>query len=40
MLLSNCTVCDSKNVKFLKQQETSGLLSGLGINAPLNKIPL
>ena len=38
MLLSNCTVCDSK--KFLKQQETSGLLSGLGINAPLNKIPL
>ena len=40
MLLSNCTVCDSKKLKFLKQQETSGLLSGLGINAPLNKIPL
>ena len=40
MLLSNCTVCDSKKSKFLKQQEASGLLSSLGIKAPLSKIPL
>ena len=32
MLLSKCTVCDSKKSKFIKQQEASGLLSSLGIN--------
>ena len=40
MLLSNCVICDSKNSKFLKQQEANGLLSSLGIKAPLSKIPL
>ena len=40
MLLSNCVVCNSKNSKFLKQQEPSGLLSILGIKTPLSKIPL
>ena len=40
MLLSNCVVCNSKNAKFLKQQEASGLLSSLGIKTPLSKIPL
>ena len=40
MLLSKCTVCDSKKSKFIKQQETSGLLSSLGIKIPLSKIPL
>ena len=40
MFLSNCVVCDSKKSKFLKQQEASGLLSSLGIKAPLSKIPL
>ena len=40
MLLSNCVVCNSKNSKFLKQQEASGLLSSLGIKTPLSKIPL
>ena len=39
MLLSKCAVCNSKESKFLKQQEASGLLSSLGIKAPLNKIP-
>ena len=38
MLLSNCTVCDGKN--FIEQQEASGLLSSLGIKAPLSKVPL
>ena len=27
MLLSKFTVCDSKNLKFIKDQEASGLLS-------------
>ena len=40
MLLSKCAGCDSKTSKFIKQEEASGLLSSLGIKAPLNKIPL
>ena len=27
MLLSKCTVCESKKLKFIKQQEGKGLLS-------------
>ena len=38
MLLSKCGVCDSTKLKFIKEQEANGLLSGLGINTPLNKI--
>ena len=30
ILLSKCEVCDSKNSKLIKEQEASGLLSGLG----------
>ena len=40
MLLSKYAVCDSKKLKFIKQQEASGLLSSLRIKAPLSKIPL
>ena len=40
MLLSNCVACNSKKSKFLKQQETSRLLSSLGIKTPLSKIPI
>ena len=40
MLLSKCTVCDSKKSEFVKEQEASGLLSSLGIKALLNEIPL
>ena len=40
MLLSKSEVSDSKNSKFIKQQEASGLLSSLGIKAPFYKIPL
>ena len=39
-LLSKCAACDSKKSKFIKQQETSGLLRTLGIKTPLSKIPL
>ena len=40
MLLSKYEMCDSKKAKFIKEQEASGLLSSLGINTPLNEIPL
>ena len=40
MLLSNCVVGDSKESKFLLQQEASGLLSSLRIKTPLSKIPV
>ena len=40
MLLSKCEVCNSKQLKFIKEQEVSGLLSSLEINPPLSKIPL
>ena len=40
MFLSKNAECDSKKLKFIKQQEGSGLLSSLGIKTPLNKIPL
>ena len=40
MLLSKCEVWDSKNSKFIKEQKARGLLSSLGIKAPLNTIPL
>ena len=40
MLLSKCTVCDSKESKFINQKKANGLLSSLGIKAPLSKLPL
>ena len=40
MLLSKCSVCNSKKSNFLKEQEPRGLLSSLGIRTPLSQIPL
>ena len=40
MLLSKCAVCDSRKSEFIKEQETRGLLSSLGIKTSLSKIPL
>ena len=40
MLLSKFSVRDSKTLKFIKEQEDSGLLSSLGTKTPLSKIPL
>ena len=39
-LNNKCVVCDSKKLKFVKEQVVSGLLSGLGIRKPLSKIYL
>ena len=39
ILLSKCEMCDSKKT-FIKEQEASGLLSGLGTKTSLSRIPL
>ena len=40
MILSKCAICGSKKSRFIKNQEAKGLLSNLGIRAPLNKVPI
>ena len=40
MLLSKCAKCGSKNSRFIKNQETKGIVSNLGIRTPLSKVPL
>ena len=35
MILSKCSVCNCKNLKFLKKQEARGLLISLEIRIPL-----
>ena len=40
MLLSKCAICDSKKSRFIKNQEAKGLLSNLGVRAPLSKVPI
>ena len=40
MLLSKCAVCDSKESKFIKQQEAWQLLSSLGLKTPLSQMSL
>ena len=40
MILSNGTIFSSIKSKFIKKQEVNGLLSSLGIKAPLSKVPL
>ena len=37
---SKCPDCGIKKSRFVKEQETKGLLSNLGIKTPLSKIPL
>ena len=37
---SKCSVCGIKKSRFVKEQETKGLLNNLGIKTPLCKIPL
>ena len=40
MILSKCAICSNKKSKYIKEQEPKGLLSNLGIRAPLSKIPI
>ena len=40
MIQSNCAICSSKKSRFIKEQQTMGVLSSLGIKTPLSKVPL
>ena len=40
MLLSNCAIYGNNKSRFIKKQESSGILSFLGLRAPLSKVPL
>ena len=39
MILPNCVVWDTKRLRFIKEQENSGLLSSLGIKTLSSQIP-
>ena len=40
MLLSKCVIWGSQKSRFVKKQETSGILSTFYFKIPLSKIPL
>ena len=40
IMQSKCPVCGIKKSRFVKEQETKGLLSNLGIKIPSSKVPL
>ena len=40
MMQSNCAICSSKKSRFIKEQQTMGILSILRIKTPLSKVPL
>ena len=40
IMQSKCPVCGIKKSRFVKEQETKGLLSNLRIKTPLSQIPL
>ena len=40
MILSKCAICGSKKSRFIKDQDSKGLLSNLGVRTPLSKIPV
>ena len=39
LMESKSSVCKNKKTRFVKEQDAKGLLSNLGINTPLSKIP-
>ena len=40
VMQSKCSVCGTKESRFIKEQEKKGLLSNLGFKTPLSKILL
>ena len=40
MLLSKCAICDSKESRYIKNQEAKGLVSNLGVRMSLTKVPV
>ena len=39
VMQSKCSICGIKKSRFIKKEETTGLLSNLGIKTPLSKVP-
>ena len=39
MILSKCAICSRKKSRFIKDQESKGLLISLGVRTPLSKLP-
>ena len=40
MVLSKCTICDSKKSRFIENQEAKVLSNNLGVKTPLSKVPI
>ena len=40
LMQSKCSVCGTKNSRFVKKQDAKGLFSNLGIKTPLSNLPL
>ena len=40
IIQSNCAKCGSKKSRFIKEQKALGILSNLGIKAPLSQVSL
>ena len=40
IIQSNCTTCESKKSRFIKEQKALGILSNLGIKTPLSQVSL
>ena len=40
LVLSKCTICDSKKSRFIENQEAKVLSSNLGVKTPLSKVPI
>ena len=40
MILSKCAICDSKKLRFIKNQEAKVLLSNLSFRTPLSKVTI
>ena len=40
MVLSKCVICGSKKSRFIKDQEAKELLSNLGFETSLSKVPI
>ena len=40
MILWKCAICGSKKSRFIKDQDTKGLLRNLGIRTPLSEVPI
>ena len=40
LMQSKCSNCKNKKSRFVKEQKAKGLLSNLGMETPLSKIPL